>query len=61
VGEPGVGGTAVACAFCGTVAPEGAPLDWTMQVERGRVQHICVACARDNLRAIEAKLAPEWW
>lgn len=49
------------CSQCGTMA-ETAPLDWVLDVEprRGR-QWICAGCARTYLRAIEAKLQPEWW
>lgn len=53
---------AVACARCGTVAPHGAPLEWTMQTSRGgRIEFLCATCARTHVRSIEARLDPEWW
>ncbi len=51
----------VTCTQCGAMA-ETAPLTWLLEVDpqRGRVW-ICDRCARTHLRAIEAKLEPEWW
>lgn len=52
----------ISCDSCGTVATGGeAPLEWVTSVERGQTQHYCDRCARDNLRAIEARLDPAWW
>lgn len=53
----------VTCALCGTAAGESdvPPLTWTSATERGRLQHLCARCSRENLRAMEAKLDPEWW
>lgn len=56
------GGRPVTCAWCGTVAADGPPLDWMGQTaEGGRVEHLCSACARANLRSVEARLDTEWW
>jgi hypothetical protein len=57
------GDEAVTCASCGTVAADGPPLDWTTQVsERGRgLEYVCDRCSREHVRAIEARLSPEWW
>jgi hypothetical protein len=50
------------CAMCGTVAtgPE-LPLGWSTAIERGQRHDVCSACARENVRSIEGRLAPEWW
>lgn len=53
--------TVVVCQACGATAGEHLPIDWVTSVERGRVQYYCAACARDNLRSIEARLDPAWW
>lgn len=50
-----------ACQACGATAGERPPIDWVSSVERGQVQYFCTACARDNLRSIEARLDPDWW
>lgn len=53
---------AVTCDFCGRRADgDTPPLTWATAVERGRVRRYCDECARDNLRAMEAKLDSEWW
>lgn len=52
------------CASCGTQAAcaEGSiPAGWTLDVDRGRVRHICRDCARTNIRAIEGKLDIADW
>lgn len=54
------GSDAVACAQCGTTAEE-LPLTWVSSVERGRTLYYCDACARTNLRSIEARLDSAWW
>jgi hypothetical protein len=51
---------AVTCALCGTTAPE-LPLGWSTSVERGRRVVHCERCSRENVRAMESKLDPEWW
>ncbi len=53
----------VACQLCGrTAATEnGPPLTWVLDTEGGRRRWTCPDCARDNVRAIEAKLEPQWW
>ena len=55
--------TAVSCTWCGTQAPDGPPLDWSVQTsERGRgVEYLCSTCARANLRSIEGRLSDDWW
>jgi len=47
--------------MCGAVEPT-APLTWMVEIDprRGEVR-VCERCARDNLRAIEAKLDQAWW
>ncbi|HEY5335924.1 MAG TPA: hypothetical protein VIJ71_07870 [Mycobacteriales bacterium] len=61
--EDGSADRSVTCAWCGTVAAEGAPLEWTVQTsERGRgSEHLCSACTRMNVRSIEARLDSKWW
>lgn len=50
----------VTCARCGTTEDE-LPLTWSSSLERGRTVYYCAACSRENVRAIEGKLDPEWW
>jgi hypothetical protein len=53
------------CSRCGTTAeaPEdGLPLGWSIGTDdRGRTEFLCLACAREHIRAIEGKLPEEWW
>jgi hypothetical protein len=49
------------CARCGTSAGEQLPLDWVLSTEGGRRLAYCASCARENLRAIEAKLDSADW
>ena len=54
----------VNCSMCGEGAecpPDGIPPGWTLDTDRGRVSYVCGRCARENLRAIEAKLPEEYW
>jgi hypothetical protein len=56
----------VTCQVCGRgpdPAVEGSnpPLGWVLDAERGRRRWTCPVCARDHVRAIEAKLDSEWW
>ena len=37
------------------------PLTWSTSVERGRRLYHCERCSRENVRAMEGKLDPEWW
>ena len=60
--------TVLVCAQCGqsldSEADEQsgmAALSWVSSHERGRDLFYCPACARDNLRSIEAKLDVEYW
>ena len=53
-----------ACARCGAAAPgpaDGLPTGWSLATERRGVLLLCATCTRANLRAIEGKLAEEWW
>lgn len=50
----------VTCAYCGAPAP-GVPLTWVSSVESGRTLYYCNRCARDHIRAIEARLDSSWW
>jgi hypothetical protein len=51
--------------MCGS-APDGdasgddLPLTWVTSVENGHERVYCDRCAREHLRAIEAKLDSEW-
>lgn len=51
----------VSCALCG-VRVDAAPLEWMTELDprRGLLQY-CPGCARENVRAVEAKLPREWW
>ena len=49
------------CLSCGRQAESRRPLDWTLDVVDGRKSWICLECTRENVRAIESKLAREWW
>lgn len=54
----------VTCGRCGVqdeAEDEGIPLGWSFNVEDGRMVHLCTACVRANIRAIESKLPQEWW
>ena len=52
----------IRCAGCGTAAEgDDVPLGWVSSVEADRTLHYCERCARENLRAIEARLDPVWW
>jgi hypothetical protein len=50
----------VVCALCGATAGS-LPLGWSTSVERGRRVVHCARCSRENVRAMESKLDPEWW
>ncbi|MDQ2838467.1 MAG: hypothetical protein M3Y42_16005 [Actinomycetota bacterium] len=53
----------VVCQLCGVgLAESGDPLlSWVMDRRDGRTSWTCPRCASSNLRALEAKLEPEWW
>jgi hypothetical protein len=60
--------TVLTCALCGTTLDANddeqtgmAALAWVTSTERDREIRYCPSCARDNLRAIEAKLDGEFW
>ncbi|HZM66291.1 MAG TPA: hypothetical protein VFC16_08330 [Nakamurella sp.] len=49
------------CSLCGAVESP-PPVTWMQEYDRRRGQMwVCDRCARQNLRAIEAKLDREWW
>lgn len=53
--------TAVSCALCG-IGADPPPMTWMTDWDAARgTLHYCDRCARDNLRAVEAKLPQEWW
>jgi hypothetical protein len=53
------------CQLCGVTedpaADRAAVLGWAMDRRAGRTSWTCPACAAANIRAMEAKLEPEWW
>lgn len=51
----------ITCARCGAVGGEQPPLDWVLGTDAGRSEAYCPRCARENLRAIEARLDPAYW
>ncbi|HEX8080347.1 MAG TPA: hypothetical protein VF557_09070 [Jatrophihabitans sp.] len=54
----------VTCQRCGRTAEpaEGdPPLTWVLDTAGDRRSWTCPGCARDNVRAMEAKLEPDWW
>ena len=53
--------TATTCHVCGTVAPDGRPATWSLQVGSSGRQWLCEACTRNNVRSIEGKLDKAWW
>ncbi len=52
----------VRCDNCGALAgADDALLGWVTSVEDGEMRRYCDRCARENARAIEARLDPLWW
>lgn len=51
----------VSCARCGAEGGNDLPLDWAFSTERGRALAYCAQCARENVRAIEARLDAFHW
>lgn len=52
----------VRCDNCGATADgEETPLSWVVSIEDGMTRRYCDRCARENVRAIEARLDPAWW
>jgi len=51
----------VACQLCGRTAGTDPPLTWMLDTDGERRRWTCPDCARDNVRALEAKLDPQWW
>lgn len=52
----------VTCNGCGRrVDADEVPLGWITSADDDTVRHYCDHCAREHLRAIEARLDPAWW
>lgn len=50
------------CQVCGRpVTDEVDRLTWVMDRRCDRISWTCSSCAANNIRAMEAKLEPEWW
>jgi hypothetical protein len=52
-----------ACSRCGTIAEhdDELPPGWSFETSERGILWTCLACTRDNVRSIEAKLPEEWW
>ncbi|CAN5129708.1 hypothetical protein BH18ACT4_BH18ACT4_05160 [soil metagenome] len=60
----GYGATVPTCSTCGASVSggdENLPAGWSLASSERGVDRVCAACTRTNIRAIEAKLAEEWW
>ncbi len=55
------GGTSSGSEPGGDADTAAPPLTWSSAVERGRLQHYCEQCTRENVRAMEGKLDSEYW
>jgi hypothetical protein len=49
------------CQLCGRADTAGERLSWVMDRRAGTVSWTCPDCAATHIRALEAKLEPEWW
>lgn len=49
------------CGTAGTCAKDGLPPGWSIATAGKRVEYLCPACVRSNIRAIEGKLPEEYW
>ena len=49
------------CQTCGHTGSGAELLQWVMDRRAGKVSWTCPTCAATNIRALEAKLEPEWW
>jgi hypothetical protein len=49
------------CHVCGRAGSEAELLSWVMDRRAGKVNWTCPDCAATHIRALEAKLEPEWW
>ncbi|MFL6162748.1 MAG: hypothetical protein ACJ74U_11035 [Jatrophihabitantaceae bacterium] len=63
---PGAGSSplpndAALCRACGRAGAEAELMSWMMDRRAGGVSWTCPGCAAANIRALEAKLEPEWW
>ena len=59
--EPMDNNVAVSCARCGAAGGDELPLDWAFGTEHGEQLAYCAQCARENVRAIEARLDAAYW
>ena len=65
--EPGAAGTraeaepSYSCQVCGRSGSGAELLQWVMDRRAGRASWTCPGCAATHIRALEAKLDPEWW
>jgi hypothetical protein len=50
-----------ACQVCGRPGTSAELVRWMMDRRDGRISWTCPSCAAANIRALEAKLEPEWW
>ncbi len=50
-------------ATCGRCGRQEArpPLTWSREVDERGVRLLCDDCTRENVRAIEGRLAEQWW
>ena len=48
------------CALCGAEQDPATALSWVHE-PGPEPRWLCPGCARQHVREIEAKLAPEWW
>jgi transcription elongation factor Elf1 len=55
----------VSCQICGRRADAAVdgdpPLTWVLDRQGEHTRWTCPRCAAEHLRAMEAKLEPEWW
>lgn len=51
------------CGLCGLARDpaDAEALAWGRELEGGRARWMCPDCARHHARAIEARLATDWW
>lgn len=60
----GVTEPSLTCQVCGRIPDATEPdptLTWALDTDGDRRSWTCPGCVRDNVRAMEAKLEPEWW
>ncbi|HEU5271413.1 MAG TPA: hypothetical protein VFU36_15915 [Jatrophihabitans sp.] len=59
--KPAAGDPPRTCQVCGRSGSGEELLQWGMDRRAGQVSWTCPRCATTHLRALEAKLDPEWW